>query len=61
MSDLKWLILILIGIWIIWFVYGGARSDAAKSGPFIKPPAPIDSGQIYGPQPAQHNQGQPTQ
>jgi hypothetical protein len=49
LNDLKWVIIILVGIWIIWFVNGGARRDEATAGPFIKPAAPLDSGKIYGP------------
>ncbi len=49
MSDLKVLIFIIIGIWIIWFISGGARHPEATQGPFIKPAAPLDSGEIYGP------------
>ncbi len=61
LNDLKWVVIILIGIWVIWFVNGGARDSAATAGPFIKPPAPLDSGQIYGPRTPQNHQNQPIQ
>jgi len=48
MDDLKAVIFILILLWIIWFVAGGA-SQVGMEGPFIKPAAPIDTGQTYGP------------
>ncbi len=49
MGDLKAVIFILILIWIVWFIMGGARQDPAVENPFIKPAAPIDSGKTYGP------------
>ncbi len=49
MSELKGFLLILLAIWVIWFMLGGAQHDSAKAGPFIEPAAPIDNGQIYGP------------
>ncbi len=52
MGDLKAVILILVLIWIVWFIMGGARQDPAADNPFIKPAAPVDSGKTYGPVPA---------
>ena len=48
-QHLKGLILILIILWFVWFFFGGPQRDT-KNDPFIKPAAPIDSGQTYGPQ-----------
>lgn len=49
-KDLKWLILILVVLWALWFFAGGPNKPESKAGPFLKPPAPIDNGQVYGPQ-----------
>lgn len=48
LKDLKWLLLILLVLWLIWFFTGGVnRGNSDK--PFIKPSAPLDSGETYGP------------
>ncbi len=47
-GHFKWLVGILAVIWLIWFFMGGAESGRT-GGPFIKPPAPLDTGEIYGP------------
>jgi len=48
-DHLKGLIIILIILWLVWFFTGGpSRGDTDK--PFLKPPAPLDTGQKYGPQ-----------
>lgn len=47
-KDLRWLILILGLLWVMWFFTGGpSRSKDAK--PFLTPLAPLGSGQTYGP------------
>jgi len=48
-NHLRGLILILILLWFIWFFTGGPQKYESKAGPFLKPPAPIDTGEIYGP------------
>ena len=48
LKDLKWLLIIMSAMWIIWFFTGGpARMESKK--PFIKPVAPLDTGELYGP------------
>lgn len=48
LKDLKLLIIAFAVLWIIWYFTGGpGRSQEGK--PFIKPTAPLDSGQTYGP------------
>lgn len=47
-DHLKGLIFILAILWIVWFFWGGVKKDTDK--PFLKPPAPIDTGEKYGPQ-----------
>ncbi len=47
-NDLMWFLGILFILWVLWFLSGGvSRYDSTK--PFIKRPAPIDSGETYGP------------
>lgn len=46
-DHLKGIIFILIILWFVWFFWGRS-SDTSK--PFLKAPAPIDTGEVYGPQ-----------
>ncbi|MFZ2205692.1 MAG: hypothetical protein WAV23_03820 [Minisyncoccia bacterium] len=48
-DHLKWLIFVLIGLWFVWFFTGGPQRYSSNQGPFLRPPAPIDTGEIYGP------------
>ncbi len=48
MKDLQWLIYVIIILWIVWFFTGGPESERAQGGPFLKPPAPLDTGETYG-------------
>lgn len=50
LKDLKWLLIILVVLWFIWFATGGRMHKASTSGPFLNPPAPLDNGGAYGPQ-----------
>jgi hypothetical protein len=48
LGELKFFILFLIVLWIIWFFTGGpSRADDQK--PFIEPPVDLGAGEIYGP------------
>ncbi len=47
-EHFSWLFLGLIGIGILWFFSGGADRQTAHEGAYIKPLAPLDSGQVYG-------------
>ena len=47
-NELKGFILILIVLWLVWFFTGGPQR-AGNDKPFIKPAAPIDTGEVYGP------------
>lgn len=47
-EEFGWLIWGLVGVGVIWFLTGGALSPVAHEGPYIKPPAPLDSGEAYG-------------
>ncbi|MBI2100473.1 MAG: hypothetical protein HYT47_00400 [Candidatus Vogelbacteria bacterium] len=48
-GDLLWVLAIVAALWILWFATGGAERPAATAGPFIKPPPPISTGEIYSP------------
>ncbi|OGI69083.1 hypothetical protein A2824_00680 [Candidatus Nomurabacteria bacterium RIFCSPHIGHO2_01_FULL_42_16] len=48
LKELKWFIIVLIGIWVVWFFTGGIERFEEKSGPFIAPPAPLGTGETYG-------------
>ena len=48
MKDLLWLVLAIVVLWIVWFFTGGPESERAQGGLFLKPPAPLDSGETYG-------------
>ena len=48
-KHLMELIFVLIILWIVWFFAGGPQR-AGNDKPFIKPAAPIDTGEKYGPQ-----------
>ncbi|MFH1170593.1 MAG: hypothetical protein V1704_03475 [Candidatus Vogelbacteria bacterium] len=47
-SDLWWFVAIMIALWILWYATGGPSRPEAWRGPFIEPPAPISTGEIYG-------------
>lgn len=44
---LKWIIFILVILWIVWFLTGGPKSGFVSQ-PFLRPPAPLDTGELYG-------------
>ncbi len=48
-TDLLWVVGLLVLLFILWIATGGPRHWEATSGPFIKPPAPLDTGEVYGP------------
>ncbi|HEY4715137.1 MAG TPA: hypothetical protein VIH31_01375 [Candidatus Paceibacterota bacterium] len=45
LKELKWFLLILVGLWVIWFLTGGPKRLEDK--PFIKPVKPVDTGETY--------------
>lgn len=47
MDTLKWFFGILVVLWLIWFFAGGPARPASTQ-PFIKEPAPLDTGEAYG-------------
>ena len=47
-SDLWWFVAIMTVLGLIWYATGGPSRPESWSGPFIEPPAPIGTGEIYG-------------
>jgi hypothetical protein len=47
-EDLKWVLYILGGIFLVWLMTGGYARYQNEKGFFLKPPSPIDSGEVYG-------------
>ncbi|MEK7614668.1 MAG: hypothetical protein AAB428_03315 [Patescibacteria group bacterium] len=47
-SDLKWLAAIVVIIWVVWAFTGGPSRYEATQGIFLKPPAPLSTGETYG-------------
>ena len=48
-QHLMEIIFVLVILWFIWFFTGGP-GRAGNDKPFIKPAAPVDTGEKYGPQ-----------
>ena len=48
-EHLRGIIIILIVLWFVWFFTGGPQR-LGNDKPFIKPAAPLDTGEKYGPQ-----------
>ena len=48
-GDLLWVLAVIAALWVLWLATGGALRPSATAGPFIKPPAPLGSGEIYSP------------
>lgn len=48
MADLMFIVGIIVVLVVIWFATGGP-SRADLRGIFVKPPAPLDTGDAYGP------------
>lgn len=46
---IKWPLLILAGIWVLWYFSGGPERAAQQGNdkPFMKPLDPIDTGEVY--------------
>lgn len=46
-KDLKWFVFIVIVLWVLWYITGGPSHFESVNKPFIKPAAPIDTGEVY--------------
>lgn len=47
-KEFGWFFNLLIGLGLLWFFMGGYMSETAREGPYLKPPAPLDTGEAYG-------------
>ena len=47
-NHFGWLFWGLIILGFVWFFTGGLLRDSSHEGLYLKPPAPLDSGQVYG-------------
>lgn len=47
-NEIKAILLILAGLGLVWMFFGGPERMVSRGGIFIKPPAPIDTGETYG-------------
>ncbi len=47
LSDISWFLLVISGLAIVWWFSGGPNNPAANAGPFLRPPAPLGSGEAY--------------
>lgn len=47
-EEFGWFIWGLVGLGFLWYFTGGPERESSKQGQFIKPLAPVDTGQIYG-------------
>jgi hypothetical protein len=48
-DDLKWLFGLILIFWLLWFIGGGPAKSEATDRVFLKAPAPVNSGETYGP------------
>lgn len=39
---------IIILLWLVWYFMGGPTKYQEGQGPYLKPPAPLDTGETYG-------------
>lgn len=47
-KEFDWFIWSLVGLAFIWYFTGGTQNPDARAGAYLKPPAPLDSGEAYG-------------
>jgi len=46
---LAWFLAIMTVLWFVWFFTDGPeRARTTNTGVFLKPPAPLDTGESYG-------------
>lgn len=46
-SPLLGLVLVVVGLWVLWYFTGGPERAERQNAPFENPPAPLDNGQSY--------------
>jgi xanthine/uracil permease len=50
MSELGFIIVFIIVLWIVWFFTGGSQKQGVDDKPFMTAPDPIKGGtEVYGP------------
>ena len=49
LKDLKWLLVILVILWVVWFLLGGPARFESIYKPFVKPYNQPGGGELYGP------------
>jgi hypothetical protein len=47
-SEFAWFIYGMLILATVWFFMGGPNNETAHEGAYIEPPAPLDSGRVYG-------------
>lgn len=56
MRDLKWIFLIILALFALWYFTGGPqRSRESGKNPFINPLYPVGDGDTYGPKAPKEN------
>jgi len=45
--ELKWILLALVALWVLWFFFGGPERYNQNEGPFLNSPAPINNSSNY--------------
>lgn len=48
-NDLKWVLWMLVVLFLAWLITGGPGRSSSRMGLFLKPPAPLGSDEVYGP------------
>jgi hypothetical protein len=47
-KEFGWFIWGLVGLGFLWFFTGGPQREVSHQGAYLKPPAPLDTGEAYG-------------
>lgn len=48
-NPIWWFLAVMTILWFVWYFTGGPeRAKTWNSGVFVKPPAPLDTGESYG-------------
>lgn len=48
LDIVKWLAVVMVAIWVVWYLTGGPARYERESGILLKPPSPLSTGQTYG-------------
>jgi hypothetical protein len=47
MSEIKWFLIGLLALWVLWAAAGGYEDTESKDKPLLRQPAPIEDGRPY--------------